>query len=109
MTKWDAKRWAHAKRDLESCCPTSKPVRVVRVRSRASDDGEHWYGDCVDRGDNYLIRINRADPVLVAIDTLIHEYAHAMADHVPSYRRCHHDSLWGVCYAMAYCAAYATT
>ena len=58
-------------------------------------------GDCLRRKDRFLVRVDRNQPLQVQLDTLVHEFAHAIAylewenteDHGPEF---------GVAYASCY-------
>lgn len=79
------------KRDL-------KPEYAVSVRRLRMS--EHLDGDCQFKGTFFRIRINRTLPEHEAIETLLHEWAHALA-----WTRCQYDQHcdeWGKAYSRVY-------
>lgn len=85
--------------------PLAYPVSVRRcVMSQSLD------GDCQKYKKKFFIRINRDLPENVAIDTLIHEWAHARAwNHLldsmnedERFEDFSHDATWGVAYSEVY-------
>ena len=59
------------------------------------------FGDCVcDKPNNrWLIRVEKYTMAEVAIDTLIHEWAHAYRDENYKQVSEHHDDKWGIIYS----------
>lgn len=88
---------------LKKKCPTAFPVSVRRLPLKNLD------GDCSLIKKKFFIRINSDLPEISAIDTLLHEWAHARAwnhlhdslDHQQFYERIH-DASWGVAYSEVY-------
>jgi len=81
--------------------PTPYPtqLKLVRGKKRRSDQG--W---CFLRRRVLVIHVDHKYPLYSCIDTLIHEYAHAMAwSHasLDAYEFDHNDA-WGLAYAKAY-------
>ena len=82
-------------RFLKDSFPQDHPVSVRRVKMSKAYDG-----DCELKKKYFLVRINNRLPEHVAIDTLLHEYAHCVA-----WNKCmvdHHCSEWGKAYSKIY-------
>ena len=64
------------------------------------------YGECSIEAPYKTIRIiiNKNVPEVAQVDSLIHEWAHAMLAGTTDFTA--HGPLWGVCYARCYCAVY---
>lgn len=80
---------------LKDNFPQDYPVSVRRVVM-----SQEYDGDCQLKNKHYLIRINKCLKEHVAIDTLLHEYAHCV-----SWNKCtsdHHCSEWGKAYSKLY-------
>jgi hypothetical protein len=90
-------------RILRNECPLAYPVEVRRVALK------DLCGVCFRDGRKFLIKINRNMGQNMAIETLIHEWAHGLAwnhlhdrmDEKEMDRRCH-DAEWGVAYSKVY-------
>ena len=87
---------------LRKHCPLAYPVAIRRVK--LEDDG-----DCTKDKNKFIIRINKDLPECQAIDTLMHEWAHARAwNHLhdsmsnEEFVKKSHDSSWGVAYSEVY-------
>ena len=87
---------------LRKECPAAFPVDVRRVKM--CEDGY-----CSKVGNKFVIRINRELPEGSAIDTLMHEWAHARAwNHLHDslnerdFIKAVHDAAWGVAYSEVY-------
>jgi hypothetical protein len=72
------------------------PVKVRRVKLVGK------CGDCSYEQSHFDIRINKADPFRVQLDTLIHEWAHALSWFTPGVED--HSGEWGLAYARIYSA-----
>jgi hypothetical protein len=66
-------------------------------------------GHCVRKGDTFCIKVNKSLPESQMIDTLLHEWAHALAwNHIHDKSDCDdfqqkvHDASWGVAYSAVY-------
>lgn len=88
---------------LKQKCPAAFPVSVRRVKMIGLD------GDCGLGKKQFFIRINRNISESSAIDTLLHEWAHAIAwNHLhdsldwPEFEKRCHDASWGVAYSEVY-------
>lgn len=92
--------FSKAKRALREQCPIEVPVRVQLVDWEEKDFGEcvATYGDD-NRVIRFLIRININQPFGLRLDTLAHEWAHAMKF---SGSGCGHTGEWGKAYAKCY-------
>lgn len=86
--------------------PTAYPVKVSfpRVNPRRVKNRE--WGECYRRGKRMYIRIDSRLTWHIAMDTLIHEWAHAISlkhESLESQRRFGvHDEEWGMNYARIY-------
>jgi len=84
-------------------CPLNYPVRVTRPKTAA----EH--GSCELKGSEgreyFLIRINACLDEVGAVDTLIHEWAHALCEGF-GFTVVDHGPEWGVCFARCYCVVH---
>jgi hypothetical protein len=88
---------------LKKQSPAAYPVSVRRVKMTDLD------GDCSLIKKRFYIRINREITEASAIDTLLHEWAHARAwNHLhdsldwPEFEERSHDASWGVAYSEVY-------
>jgi hypothetical protein len=88
---------------LKQKCPAAFPVSVRRVKMSGLD------GDCSLGKKQFFIRINRDISEASAIDTLLHEWAHAIAwNHLhdsldwQEFEKRSHDASWGVAYSEVY-------
>lgn len=88
---------------LKKKCPPAFPISVQRVKL-TSDDGQ-----CILTRKRFDIRINKNLSESSAIDTLLHEWAHARAwNHLydamdwNEWEEKQHDAAWGVAYAEVY-------
>lgn len=90
---------------LKKYCSPAFPISVRRVNMGNSLDG-----DCHKYKKKFYIRINRDLDEYAAIETLMHEWAHARAwnhlldeaetnEHFESFS---HDASWGVAYSEVY-------
>ena len=98
-------KYYKAVRKLRKECPTLYPVRVRRTTI-----GRPLYGDCGFHKSNetFSIRILKTLDEINAIETLIHEWAHAMTWFALAAIASEgdHNSEWGVAYARCYRALY---
>jgi hypothetical protein len=106
MSRYYDKVFADSARKLRKFVPLGVPVRIQTSNSIRDDDGPNL-ADCTpyyagDKLVGFRIRILRGQSLDEAVDSLIHEYAHAL-DHKqhPSARLDHRES-WGKCYAKCY-------
>jgi len=88
---------------LKEFCPLAYPVIVRRVALKSHD------GDCTLYKKRFTIRINKSMNEGAAIDTLLHEWAHARAwNHLhdavneKEFAKRVHDASWGVAYSEVY-------
>jgi hypothetical protein len=88
-------------RELRKECPISVPIRVTTKDLT----GEKLCGCCTaylsQKGviENFVIEIDADMPVATAIDTLLHEWAHAMDKQSNGIPMEPHRNSWGECYA----------
>ena len=88
---------------LREHLPLAYPVTVKRVKMKKND------GTCSKSGKKFFIDIDRSLTQQMAIETLLHEYAHALAwshrhDKMndEELTRKQHDATWGVAYSEVY-------
>lgn len=88
---------------LKKKCPAAFPVSVRRVKTTDVD------GDCHLNKKKFFIRISKDISESSAIDTLLHEWAHARAwNHLldssnwEEFEERSHDASWGVAYSEVY-------
>ena len=88
---------------LKKKCPLAFPVSVRRVKLA------HLDGDCSLGKKKFFIRISRDISEASAIETLLHEWAHARAwNHLHDsldwreFEERSHDASWGVAYSEVY-------
>ena len=99
---------------LRETCPPAKPVIV-----RTSWLPQTVLGECIRRPERYVIRLNDTMPENIAVETLLHEWAHALAwnfslDQLAraldvdreEFERASHDEAWGCAYSRVW-RAYA--
>ncbi len=84
-------------------CPLNYPVRITRPKN--SDE----HGSCELKGaegkEYFLIRISKQLDEISAVDTLIHEWAHALCEGF-GFTVVDHGPEWGICYARCYCVVH---
>ena len=81
-------------RKMKRLCPPKHPVSVRRVRLP-----KHLDGECQFKDDQFLIRIDRELEEHEAIETFLHEFAHA---HAWEFCENTHDDEWGKAYSRVY-------
>jgi len=85
---------------LNEAIPLRKPVKLIQREMK------DCFGYCYDKGSHFIIVINKGSTYYQKIDTIIHEYAHAMTMSNQKYRsrdeKTEHNAQWGICYAQAY-------
>ena len=95
--------WRQFVAELREKFPGKKPIRVRRCQmpfDREVVPNMRLCGDCEDKGDYFLIRINRDHTLAMQKDTVIHEWAH----YLKPYERggsWHHEE-WGKKHAEIY-------
>jgi hypothetical protein len=89
---------------LKEHCPPKYPISVRRVELSGGYDGL-----CKKKDNKFLVKINRDLNEKAAIDTLLHEWAHARCwtnrhDEmtVEEFDRTVHGDHWGIAYAEVY-------
>ena len=87
------KKFHDTARLLKKSLPADLPVKIRRVIMPK----DAW-GDCSLEGDYYLIRVEKNVPDYLAIDILMHEYAHALSWN----KQDDHSNSWGIAYAKIY-------
>ena len=88
---------------LKKKCPLAYPVSVKRIPMKKID------GYCSLDGKKFEIRISKSLSESTAMDTLLHEWAHARAwNHIhdnlsyEDFEKRSHDASWGVAYSEVY-------
>jgi hypothetical protein len=86
---------------LKKLCPADRPIRVRRIQRPKA-----WgYGTCSQGEDAYYISLRASQTYNELVDTLCHEWAHALAwDDDPLDD---HPDEWGIAYARVYRAMLA--
>lgn len=98
FTRNQRRFWLAAVKALKRELPCSHPV-LVRVCNVPKDTA----ADCVLSGGKWRIRIGSYLPYGSRVDSLIHEYAHALDDCMRHRTdEAAHGESWGVCYAKCY-------
>lgn len=89
---------------LKKKCPPAYPITVRRAKITEKLDG-----DCSLHKKRFYIRINKDLREALAIETLLHEWAHAIAwNHLhdsmdwTEFEEKVHDASWGVAYSQVY-------
>lgn len=93
LTPEDRKKWNKAIRVLKEKLPLGRPLKVCTRRLK-NDHGYH----ILKNGVHHIV-IDSSGDYHLRIDTLTHEYAHALDG---SDSKKPHPSSWGVCYAKVY-------
>ena len=95
------KKFDKVLRDLRRECPLSAPIRVVtRDLGRAK-----LCGCCIaylkpnGKIERFLIEVDKSMSIATAIDTLLHEWAHALDKEANGIPTEPHRNRWGECYA----------
>lgn len=98
-------KYYQAVRKLRKECPVIHPIKVRRTAI-----SKPLYGDCGFRKEDggFYIRILKSLDEITAIETLIHEWAHAMTwfSVAAIAEEGDHNSEWGVAYARCYRTLY---
>jgi hypothetical protein len=94
-------KFEQVKRLLQKHCPTTKPITVYvkNLHSQQLCGCCLAYLDRLGRITRFELKIDRSLSQLTAIDTLLHEWAHAMDQDQNGLAREPHRSSWGKCYA----------
>ena len=89
-------------RYLRKHFPTKKPVRVTICETEMDTTGlpfQKEFGETIDEGKYFVIKINKDDPPRIQRDTLMHEWAHCVVDWTS---RSDHSNKWALAYARIY-------
>lgn len=81
-------------------CPLNADAVVVFRKIDANVWGWTWYDA---RQGVYMIEVDTRQPIHAMLDTLIHEWAHAMIWDASQGAGAPHGPLWGVAWARCYC------
>ncbi len=101
---WDAKKFERVANALAEQCPLNAPVRLT-VRKIPS----YWGYTAWNEAGYYEIHIAGGQPMYALLDTLVHEWAHAMVYDAAQHPDMDlHGPLWGVAWARAYRALTST-
>lgn len=84
---------------LRDALKQSNPTISVSVRRCRVPKGN--CGDCLRKSDHFLIRIDPSQPLQVQLDSLVHEFAHAIA-YLEWENTWDHGPEFGVAYADCY-------
>ena len=87
--------FAQLRDSLKARFPTT-PVSVRRCKVP-----RELCGDCLRRKDHFLVRVDKDHPLQVQLDTLIHEFAHAVA-YLEWENTEEHGPEFGMAYAICY-------
>lgn len=105
MSSYYGKKFDKVVRNLKKRAPLPVPVSVRTFpKLKCDESGALLYGHCVAtlnyRGkiESFEIAIVRGLPLDTAIDTLLHEWAHAV-DQIENGSGCGHGPKWGAAYA----------
>jgi len=107
LRRKDWRSFAATLRCLREKCVTAQPV-IVRTSWLPPDT----LGECVRRKERFVVRLNRAMTEVQAVETLLHEWAHALAwnyslDRMARdpdldrelFEAASHDEAWGCAYS----------
>jgi len=97
-------KWRMLVNWLRKSFPLQHSVSVRRYPTRKLG-GDN--GDCAFAGSTFRIRVNRNKSFNMMVDTLLHEYAHAMVWYEWDEEDDPHIAEWGVAYAKLYRAFWA--
>ncbi len=103
MTENQKKRWDALLKILRKRCPINKRVIVLR-RDEIFYNEERLGGSCSKNKTGYTIKIKTLQPWQSQIDTLIHEWAHALNFQQNKKYDITHGEEWGKCFSKAYAA-----
>jgi len=85
---------------LNSRIPLVKPVKLIQRKIK------DCFGYCYEKETHFILVINKESNYYQKIDTIIHEYAHAITMSERKYNskdeKTEHDARWGICYSQAY-------
>jgi hypothetical protein len=95
------KKFDRVLRKLRKECPLATPVKVVTKDLGKQKLCGCCYAFLTPRGkiDHFIIEVDRNLGILTAIDTLLHEWAHAMDEEVHGIPMEPHRNTWGEMYA----------
>lgn len=89
--------------ELKEKFPGDKPIKVRRCQmpyDTSLTPKKRLFGDCQEKKDHWLIRISKDDELHTQKDTLMHEWAHAVAGWEEN--KDSHSDKWGRVYAKIY-------
>ena len=100
MTSNSNIRIRNFKNFLNSRIPLVKPVKLIQRKIK------DCFGYCYEKETHFILVINKESNYYQKIDTIIHEYAHAITMSERKYNskdeKTEHDARWGICYSQAY-------
>lgn len=80
--------------------PLDKEMKLIQRDMKSN------FGYCLDDNNKYLLVLHKSASYYIKIDTLIHEYAHAMTMDKGTYKNkdafTQHNADWGICFAKVY-------
>lgn len=101
MASFYGQKFDRILRGLRKGCPVKTPLKVVTKNL----SGQKLCGACIayvsPQGEirKFVIQIDRNKSILTAIDTLLHEWAHALDKEANGIPIEPHRQSWGECYA----------
>lgn len=105
-----AKRYYDTIMELREKCPLRFPVRVLRVDPAKfkSEPGKIADADFKESKECFVLRISNKLPTDVAIDVVVHEWAHLLLWDYPLAEKAEgdHHAEWGVAHARCYRAIF---
>tara|TARA_R110000803_G_scaffold94110_7_gene161606 strand:+ start:1957 stop:2325 length:369 start_codon:yes stop_codon:yes gene_type:complete len=100
MTSNSNVRIKNFKNFLNDKIPLVKPVKLIQRKLK------DYFGYCYEKDSHFILVVSKDFSYYQKIDTIIHEYAHAMTMSEHKYNskdeKTEHDARWGACYAQAY-------
>lgn len=90
--------------------PEHVEIQVRRERRQVTFAGVECHGTCDRRDNSFVITVSANDPHLVQRETLLHEWAHAIAwpAQMVGGSEGTHDDVWAIAYGQVYRKFYST-
>lgn len=99
MNESQKQQWESLLKTLRKKCPIKFRVVVLR-RKEIYFQGELVDGVTLDNPTGYTIKVNTSQSWQSQLDTLIHEWAHALHYSITNW----HNEEWGKCFSKSYLA-----